>query len=518
MAGKRTNGEGTIYRRKDGRYEAAVYVPTASGTRKRIRIYARTRAAVHEKLVAAQRQAQQGIPVADISQRVDEYLDYWLEHVVRGSRRPATYEQYAWVVARFLKPELGSYRIDKLSVSRVQSWLDQKFAGGESVHRVRLLRTVLSAALTRAQREELVQRNVARLVELPTYQAKERTPWSAEEARRFLVAAADHELYPAILVLTLYGLRRGELLGLRWCDVDFDHGVLHIRNQLQRFGGSFRQGPVKTRAGQRDLPMLTPVREVLLDQRAACAAIRADLSPEGLVFVTALGKPLDPDSFRVSFQRLAKRNGIRVIRVHDIRHTTATLLKDLGVPARDAQLILGHADIVTTQQIYQHDSLENRQNALERIESELLTSVVRRRSSEEVKQADRCRQIGDYCRQNDGSPVLLGALLTSVNNGAPEGIRTPDLWYRNSRNWSVRECLTEVECALNARKRQWVLGAVAVSIAVRTEQCVWDWVPTAVVSNQTHPISPETTLGKVGLLGNGFEDAMAGTVTVERRR
>jgi len=83
MVHRRVNGEGTIYRRKDGRYEAAVYVPTASGKRKRMRIYGRTRTAVHEKLVAAQRQAQQGIPVPDVSQRLDEYLDYWLEHVVR---------------------------------------------------------------------------------------------------------------------------------------------------------------------------------------------------------------------------------------------------------------------------------------------------------------------------------------------------------------------------------------------------------------------------------------------------
>jgi integrase len=430
MAHRRVNGEGTIYRRKDGRYEAATYVLTASGGRKRVRIYARTRAEANEKLVASQRQAHQGIPVSDVAHRLDEYLDYWLEHVVRSSRRPSTYENYAWAVTRFLKPGLGTHRLEKLSVATVQKWLDKQFGEGMSAHRIRLLRTVLSAALTRAQREELVQRNVARLVELPRYRAKERNPWSADEAKRFLAVAVDHELYPAFLLLMLYGLRRGEVLGLRWSDVDFDRGLLHIRNQLQRRTGGFLQGPVKTRAGERDLPLLGPVREALLSQQGLCAAISPGLPPDGLVFITVLGQPRDPDSFRVSFQRLAKRNDLRVIAVHDVRHTTATLLKDLGIPARDAQIILGHSDIATTQQIYQHASLENRQDALEKITSALLQPTVRAQSEEVVEPAVRCRQKVDYCRQNDGSFALPGMFLTSVNNGAPEGIRTPDLWYR----------------------------------------------------------------------------------------
>ena len=354
----------------------------------------------------------------------------------------------------------------------VQEWLDRKFAEGASSHRIRLLRTVLSAALTRAQREERVQRNVARLVELPHYQSKERTPWSADEAKQFLAGTADHELYPAFLMLMLYGLRRGELLGLRWGDVDFKQSVLHVRNQLQRHGGSFMQGPVKTQAGERDLPMLKLVRDALLRLRIAPAIVQRDVSPGGLVFVREFGQPLDPDSFRVSFQRLAKRNGIRVIAVHDVRHTTATLLKDLGVPARDTQLILGHSDIATTQQVYQHASLENRQKALERVESVLLQPqpIGRVGNGEVQAPAGRCRQNGTYCRQNGGFEKAIMMLLTPVKNGAPGEIRTHDLWYRNSNILSLRERVTRVERALSVRRRQWILGLVAVSVAVRFPQ------------------------------------------------
>ena len=466
---RRTNGEGTIYRRKDGRYEAAVYVPTSSGTSKRIRIYARTRAEAHQKLVAAQQKAHQGIPVAEVAWRLDKYLDYWLEHVVRSSRRPSTYEQYAYVVSRFLTPGIGGHSLDKLSVATVQSWLDKLFTEGASARQIRLIRMVLSAALTRAQREELVHRNVARLLELPRYQAKERSPWSVEEAKRFLGIAADHELYPAFLLLILYGLRRGELLGLRWCDVDFDRGLLHIRNQLQRRTGGFLQGPVKTRAGERDLPLLAPARDVLLEQRALCATIEPNVPSDGLVFITPLGQPRDPSSFRTSFQRLARRHDIRVISVHDVRHTTATLLKDLGVPARDTQLILGHSNIVTTQQIYQHASLENRQGALERVESALLQPTVRMKDKEAAEVAVSCRQNDDHCRQSNGSAVLLMGLVTSVDNGTRGGIRTPDFLFRSSTNSSVRDRLAEVNRLLDDCRKQWIVGIVAVNIAVKRQ-------------------------------------------------
>jgi integrase len=406
-------------------------------------------------------------------QRLDEYLDYWLENVVRESNRPSTYEQYASVVKRFLKPDLGSQGLDKLSAATVRLWLNRKSANGASAHHLRLLRIVLSAALTCALREELVQRNVARLVQLPKkYEASERSPWSVEEAKRFLTVATDHEFYPAFLLLMLYGLRRGEVLGLRWCDVDFVQGIVHIRNQLQRRTGGFSQGPVKTKAGQRDLPLLTPVRQALLAHHALSSTTRLNSPENELVFTNALGQPRDPSSFRVSFQRLARRNDIRVISVHDVRHTTATLLKDLGVSARDAQLILGHADIATTQQIYQHVSPENRREALELVESALMQPVVRMEREDVVAVAERCRQTRDGCRQNVASVGLFGAFLTSVDNGARGGIRTPDFLFRSSKIWSLRECVTGVESALSVWRRQWVLGCVAVSVAVKRQESI----------------------------------------------
>ena len=233
------------------------------------------------------------------------------------------------------------------------------------------MRTVLSAALTRAMREELVVRNVARLVELPEWRRGTIRPWSAAEARQFLAAAKSDPLYAAFVVLIYYGLRRGEALGLRWEDVDFDAGTIRVRMQLQRIRGELLLAPVKTHAGKRDLPLLDVVHQALDDQAKRQAAYRAEMGsawPEtGLVFTTRTGRPVEPRNFVRSFRRICDDNKIRLIKVHHLRHTVGSLLKDLKVPARDAQTILGHTRISTTLEIYTDTDEAARRDALTRL-------------------------------------------------------------------------------------------------------------------------------------------------------
>jgi integrase len=233
------------------------------------------------------------------------------------------------------------------------------------------MRTVLSAALTRAMREELVIRNVARLVELPEWRRGTIRPWSAAEARQFLAAAKSDPLYATFVVLIFCGLRRGEALGLRWEDIDFDTGAIQIRMQLQRIRGQLLLAPVKTHAGKRDLPLLDVVRQALDAQVERQAAYRSEMGsawPEtGLVFTTRTGRPVEPRNFVRSFRRICDDNRIRLIKVHHLRHTVGSLLKDLGVPARDAQTILGHTRISTTLEIYTDTDEPARREALTRL-------------------------------------------------------------------------------------------------------------------------------------------------------
>lgn len=164
---RRANGDGSVYRRKDGYWVGAYYTYTVSGIRKRAVVYGRTRGEAEANLVKAQEKARQGIPIPDKSWKLGAYLDYWLEHVVKTSRRPATYALYETNTRLYIKPALGNRQLTRLSVAAVQVFLNQRLEQGDSIRQVHILRTVLSSALSRAVREELVSRNVARLVELP---------------------------------------------------------------------------------------------------------------------------------------------------------------------------------------------------------------------------------------------------------------------------------------------------------------------------------------------------------------
>ena len=158
-------------------------------------------------------------------------------------------------------------------------FLNQRLEEGDSVRKVQIMRTVLSAALTRAVREELIVRNVARLAELPQCERGTIRPWSADEAKQFLAAAKPDPLYPAFVLLLLYGLRRGEVLGLCWSDIDLDAGTLHVRQQLQRIRGELHLGPVKTHAGQPWPPPARARPRGLELQSGQQAADRADDGP-----------------------------------------------------------------------------------------------------------------------------------------------------------------------------------------------------------------------------------------------
>ncbi|WNV92031.1 tyrosine-type recombinase/integrase [Umezawaea sp. Da 62-37] len=380
MARRRANGEGSIYQRKDnGRWDGAVYVQTASGGRKRMRVYGATRAEVHSKLTALMAKDQQGIPTPDKPWKLGEYLGYWLEEVVRPNLRSSTYETYEQRIRLNLRPALGRYALTRLTVATVQDFFNQQLGDGHSVRKVQMMREVLRSALSHAMHEEHVARNVARLVKLPKYEPEEIYPWSVDEARQFLVAAQSDPLAAAFTLLVVYGLREGEVLGLRWQDVNLAAGVLEVRQQLQRTGGALRQTPLKTRAGRRDLPLVGLTRAALTRQhvRQTSARQAAEEIWQGggdaaeLVFTTKSGLPIEPRNFVRSFQRICQQHEVRRIKVHHVRHTAATTLKGLGVGARDAQLLLGHSQISTTQQIYQHDSMEGRQRALDLVDQAL---------------------------------------------------------------------------------------------------------------------------------------------------
>ena len=250
---KRRRGDGSVSKRRDGRFEAAAYVHTPNGI-KRVRRCTRTRSEAEAALVELRNLNSSGLMTDTRQQKLGEYLDYWLS-TNKATLRSSTYQSYEPIVRLYLKPGLGNKPIAKLRVTEVQSFLDEQLRSGASIRTIQKQRLVLSAALKRAEQEELLVRNVARLARIPQYHPKEIIPWSEAQLKQFLSFAKNDPLYPVFVLLAFYGLRTSEALGLTWQNVDIENKVVHIRQQLLYNDRTFQYAVLKTRAGKRDLPL-----------------------------------------------------------------------------------------------------------------------------------------------------------------------------------------------------------------------------------------------------------------------
>lgn len=455
---RKANGEGSIYHRKDGRYGASAFVSLTNGTRKRIHVYAATRQEVHDRLAEKLALERKGIRTPEKEWTVAGYLDYWLSEVVATKNRPRTADLYESTVRVHIVPRIGRIRLTKLTVADVQRMLNDDLAAGASVRTVHKTRTVLRAALSRAEREELVLRNVAKLVEIPAWERKPITPWTPQEASWFLELASIHRWYAAYLMLLMYGMRRGEVLGLSWGSIDFGRGEFRVQQQLQRIGATLTLGPVKTTAGRRALPLIDAVREPLeaiYRQRFGeePPARGADtVHDQELVFLSKTGTWVDPKNFVRTFHELREAAALPRITVHHTRHTAATMLKNLGVPARDAQLILGHAHVTTTQQLYQHGDVTGQYRALEQMGEQLIT--------------------GGVAVKNCGKLYLStgeGANFAPLTSGGTSGARTHDTLLKSVMCIVSAGHPTPVIRHLRARAYAQIVGCVAVKECCKTD-------------------------------------------------
>ncbi|WP_406304485.1 site-specific integrase [Streptomyces sp. NBC_00885] len=354
------NGAGTITKRKDGRFQAAVYVLQPDGTRARKFAYGKTWAECDTKRRALLDKVDQGVPVPTRSAKLSEYLSYWLDNMVKPRRKLSTYDKYEAHVRLYLTPMLGTKRLESLGVADVRRFLNQlekKTTAATAKESHRVLRTALSAACG----EELIARNVAKLVEPPRAKSRELSPWTLDETLDFLAAARKDPLYAAFVLAIAMGLRRGEIVGLRWEDLDLDNRVLYVRQQTQRRRGVLYDDDPKGRR-RRAVPLpamcIAPLRWHRMRQAATASEVT------GHVFVTRNGRPVEPRNLYRSFTRVASGAGLRVIRLHDARHGCATLLTAAGVAPRVVMEILGHSQISITMDVYTHVVQDTQREAI----------------------------------------------------------------------------------------------------------------------------------------------------------
>jgi integrase len=360
------NGAGTITKRKDGRYQCAVYVLQPDGTRARKFAYGKTWQECDTKRRELLAKVDQGVPVPTRSAKLSDWLPYWLDNIVKPRRKLSTYDKYETHVRLYLVPMLGSKRLESLAVAdvrRLLTQLENKTTAATAKESHRVLRTALSAAC----REELIARNVAGLVEPPRASSRELSPWTLDETLDFLAASRKDPLYAAFVLAIAMGLRRGELVGLRWTDVDLDKRVLYIRQQTQRRRGVLYDDDTKNRRN-RALPLpamcIAPLRWHRMRQVAAKQRAGESWDDGGYVFATRNGRPVEPRNVYRSFTRVAQSAGLRVIRLHDARHGCATLLTAAGVAPRVVMEILGHSQISITMDVYTHVVQDTQREAI----------------------------------------------------------------------------------------------------------------------------------------------------------
>ena len=383
MARKRANGEGTIYKRADGRYEGAAVVPVVGGGRRRLRVYGRTRKEARDRLDKLLDDARAGVPRPRTRLRLGEYLDTWLEQVVRPELRAKTYNSYEGMVRLHIKPALGWKYLNALSpvdVRRFVAQLRQKRitgnAGGPrtmSSRMAQLAHAVLRNALSNAVREELVARNVAKLVRVPTPDYEVGHGLDPVTANRFLAAIHQDRLYALYLCAVVLGMRRGELLGLTWAAIDLDAARLAIRQTLQWVDGRLVFQPPKTRSSRRVIPLppfvVTALRAHWKQQEQERRAAGERWQETGLVFTAPRGRPISPRVLIEHWHQLRQTVGLDQLRFHDLRHTCVSLLLALGVPPHVVREIAGHSDIKVTMTVYAHGNLDAHAAALAQLDA-----------------------------------------------------------------------------------------------------------------------------------------------------
>ncbi len=364
----RGHGEGSITQRKDGRWQAQISLEGG----KRKTYYGKTKKEVREKLRLAINEQKKGTLVTAPNQTLESYLTYWLENVSRVRTRARTYEQYLSVLQVHLIPGLGKIELHKLTIQHVQSFYSRKHKEGLAPATIAGIHTVLHKALNDALRNDLVARNVSSLTSRPTVRRSEPQVLTVEQANKLLEVARGQRMEAFVILALTTAARIGELLGLHWDDLDFEHKSMSIRRSIGRVKGrGILEGETKAKSSRRTILLTDVAIDVLEEHRSKQNELRLmageDWIDKGLVFCRINGEFFAPETMRDWFKALLSDAGLPDMRVHDLRHSAATILLVRGVHPKVVQEMLGHSRISMTMDVYSHVLPSMQQPAIDKM-------------------------------------------------------------------------------------------------------------------------------------------------------
>lgn len=352
---KRSNQEGSIHKRKNGRWRAQV---TIHG--KRFSFSAATQSDCRTWVRKMMSKVDSGYSYDMMQISLQEHINDWLQ-TAKSTIRPTTFDQYSQVNRDYINPHLGNLKLHEIRPDHVQHLYAEHVQKGHSARLVRMMHCVLHRALNEAVHLGFLERNPASLVKPPRLKHKEMKFYNEKQVQAFLIAAqAAQDRYMALWKLAVTtGMRRGELLGLKWIDLDWKSGNLGVHRQLKTTkGGGFHFEQPKTRAGLRTillgLDTTHMLREHLDNQHQERQDVGDRWEENDLIFPSSVGTPTRPNKIYVRFKKIARLAGLPEIRFHDLRHTAASLMLNHGIPLIVVSRRLGHAQPSITLNVYAH--------------------------------------------------------------------------------------------------------------------------------------------------------------------
>jgi integrase len=380
---RRGRFEGAVYQRGDGRWVAAVSLGQQGGKRARRVVYGATRREAQAKLKELVRDHDAGLLLGSDRQPAGEYLEQWIR-TVKHSLRATTHTRYAGLLRLHAIPQLGPVPLGDVTPQHLERLYADRLARTPrplSPRSVRHLHMVLHRAFRHAVRLRLIGRNPADAVDAPRPDRHPIRAMSREDAQALLRAAQGHDMETLIVMALQTGMRQGELLALRWQDVDWSAGRVQVLHTLQRLPRRWSIEAPKTNASRRSivlapstLALLRAHRTRQLEQRLA---VGSEWRDHGFVFTRPDGEPLDGRALGrdTGFRGIVERAGLPPMRWHDLRHAAATLLLSANVHPKVVQDMLGHSTIAITLDTYSHVVPRLQEQAASTMEA-LLTSAL----------------------------------------------------------------------------------------------------------------------------------------------
>ena len=443
---KSSRGNGSVFLRKDGRWEGRYVIGrNEKGLPKTKSVLAKTRKECEEKLKVLRNSMKDHEPKrlkADMT--FGAWLDHWYQTECKPKIRPKTQADYENRIYQHIIPELGHIPLAKLAPGDLQQFYIRLKQGGRlqrteaygpglSDRMVKSCHVTCRMALDRTVALGLILKNPAHACKAPTTHPKDMQVLTQEEMQRLLIQAKENDCYELLLLELSTGLRRGELLALRWDDLDFQTGELRIERQVQRVKGSLTVTQPKTRSSSRSMILPAPVLEILKSYRQNIDCQWMFPSPK------KENSPRDPAAVRKKLAVVLERAGCKHVRFHDLRHTFATNALEHGMDIKTLSAVIGHVSSATTLNIYAHVTDEMRQSAAAKIDQAIaktesqLETMIPPKPTRTTFQAVK----GKYRKPGTGC-------VTQINDHLWEGRYSPKVnGKRMARNIYAA---TETEC------------------------------------------------------------------------